>query len=419
MATYKTYNFNIPSSNLDDYMPTYTKYYYTRPNDNYSDKTSAYSAEINGANNKLNNAEQNKPRGYNSAYTDRINDVLDNIANRKFSYDVNGDALYQQYKNQYMTQGKQAMQDTTAQAALATGGYGNSYAAVAGNQAYQSYLNELNNRIPELYQLALDRYNSETSDLKDLYSLYSNQDSQDYAKYRDRVADYQADRSFYDTQLQNLRTMGQNLWGQNWNNYWNAADRNDTNWQAALNAAATKYGQDWGNYQWAEEQTQGNYEFAVSEDQWADEMAEKIRQFNEDLAYKYYDTDTSAATSRYSADKSYDASIYGANKSAEASKYGADKSYDANIYKANNSGSSGSSSGSKASSSSSGSGISSATSTKRINDFESGLDSRWQWLSSGGVSKNGTYQNYVKDQLDNNATLTYDERVAIIRKYGL
>jgi hypothetical protein len=70
------------------------------------------------------------------AYDKAMNDIL----NRKaFSYDLNGDALYQQYKDMYMAQGKLAMQDTMGQAASMTGGYGNSYAASAGNQAYQGY----------------------------------------------------------------------------------------------------------------------------------------------------------------------------------------------------------------------------------------------------------------------------------------
>ena len=89
-----------------------------------------------------------------------LNSLKDSIENYgDFSYDVNSDALYQQYADQYMRQGKLAMQDAMGQAAALTGGYGNSYAATVGNQAYQSYLQQLNDKVPELYQLALDRYN--------------------------------------------------------------------------------------------------------------------------------------------------------------------------------------------------------------------------------------------------------------------
>lgn len=91
----------------------------------------------------------------------------------KFSYDLNGDALYQQYKENYINQGKQAMMDTMGQAAAMTGGYGNSYAATVGNQTYQGYLQNLNNMIPQLQQMALDRYNAEANRLNENFSLLS------------------------------------------------------------------------------------------------------------------------------------------------------------------------------------------------------------------------------------------------------
>ena len=75
-----------------------------------------------------------KPGAYQSKWQAQINDIINRILNREeFSYDLNGDALYQQYKDQYMRGGQRAMQDTMAEAAALTGGYGNSYASTAGN----------------------------------------------------------------------------------------------------------------------------------------------------------------------------------------------------------------------------------------------------------------------------------------------
>ena len=75
-----------------------------------------------------------------AAYDKAMNDLL----NRKeFSYDLNGDVLYQQYKDNYITQGKQASMDVMGMASAMTGGYGNSYAATVGNQTYQGYLQQL------------------------------------------------------------------------------------------------------------------------------------------------------------------------------------------------------------------------------------------------------------------------------------
>ena len=132
--------------------------------------------------------------------------VIDQIMNReKFSYDVNGDALYQQYKDQYVNQGKMAMMDTMGQAAAMTGGYGNSYAQSVGQQAYQGHLQQLTDKIPELYSLALDKYNSEGQDLYNKYGLYSDQYNVEYGQHRDAVGDYQADRNYlagrYDSSL--------------------------------------------------------------------------------------------------------------------------------------------------------------------------------------------------------------------------
>lgn len=133
-----------------------------------------------------------KPGAYESKWTDRINGSLDKILNRKdFTYDINGDALYQQYKDRYIQGGKMAMMDTLGQAATLTGGYGNSYAQMAGQQAYGNYLNGLNDKIPELYQLALDKYNQDGDSLYKQYSMLAAQEGQDYDRYKDGQSLYQ------------------------------------------------------------------------------------------------------------------------------------------------------------------------------------------------------------------------------------
>lgn len=129
-------------------------------------------------------------------YTDNwggtLNDITNKVLNReKFSYDLNGDALYQQYKDQYVNQGKMAMMDTMGQAQAATGGYGNSYAQSVGQQAYQGYLQQLNDKVPELYQLALDKYNQEGQELYNQYSLVSDMSNTEYSRFRDDIADWQ------------------------------------------------------------------------------------------------------------------------------------------------------------------------------------------------------------------------------------
>ena len=130
------------------------------------------SAAVSQAQQYLNNVVSGKPADYQSSYKGQLDDLYNQVMNRqKFSYDVGSDPLYAQYRDQYMNLGNQAMMDTTAQAAALTGGYGNSYAATAGNQAYQAYLQQLNNVVPDLYQMALQRYQQEGEDLNTKYAL--------------------------------------------------------------------------------------------------------------------------------------------------------------------------------------------------------------------------------------------------------
>lgn len=139
-------------------------------------------------------------------YGNSVKEALDKILNReKFTYDLNGDALYQQYKDQYVNQGRMAMQDTMGQAAAMTGGYGNSYAATVGNQTYQGYLQKLNDVVPELYQLALNQYNQEGTDLQNQYSMLANQYNTEYGEYRDSVGDWQNQRDYLSNMYNNER----------------------------------------------------------------------------------------------------------------------------------------------------------------------------------------------------------------------
>ena len=141
---------------------------------------------------------------YAGTYDKQMQDMYDRVMNQKeFSYDLNGDALWQQYKDQYTTQGKLAMMDTMGQAAALNGGYGSSYAQNVGQQAYQGYLQQLNDRVPELYQLALDKYNNDYALLKDRFSTTAQMQADEYGKYQDALGQHNIDldrvRSDYDT----------------------------------------------------------------------------------------------------------------------------------------------------------------------------------------------------------------------------
>lgn len=166
-------------------------------------------------------------------YGKSMEDAMQKVLNReKFQYDLNGDALYQQYKDRYMQQGKQAMMDTMGRAAALTGGYGNSYAQTVGQQTYQGYLQGLNDKVPELYQLALDRYNQEGTDLLNQYGLLSDQYEKEYGRYRDNVGDWQNQRDY----LANLYNNERNF------DYTGYRDRvSDEQWQKSFDESIRQY----------------------------------------------------------------------------------------------------------------------------------------------------------------------------------
>lgn len=173
----------------------------------YQKKEYQQSDAVTQAQKTLQEHQQNKPGEYQSQWSEKLNGLLDKITNRKsFQYDANADALYQQYKNQYAQHGKQAMMDTIGQASALTGGYGNSYAQTAGQQTYQGYLQNINEMLPQYYEMALNRYNSEGDALLNQYGLLSDREDSDYSRYTDRVNRYYSDLDRYRNAYDNERS---------------------------------------------------------------------------------------------------------------------------------------------------------------------------------------------------------------------
>ena len=130
------------------------------------------------------------PAAYSSPYQSQLDALYNQITSRQpFRYDMGGDSLYRQYSQQYQRLGQRAMQDTVGQTAALTGGYGSTYGQSAGQQAYNNYLAQLNNVVPELEQRAYDRYADEGNALVDRYNLLNDREQTAYQQYRDRVAD--------------------------------------------------------------------------------------------------------------------------------------------------------------------------------------------------------------------------------------
>ena len=88
-----------------------------------------------------------------------------------FKYDLQSDPLYQQYKEQAMRSGRLSMMDTMGPARANNGGFGTSYSQMVGQQAYNSQLQALNDKIPDLYTAAWNRYQNVGEDLLKRYQV--------------------------------------------------------------------------------------------------------------------------------------------------------------------------------------------------------------------------------------------------------
>mgnify|MGYP003290955548 CR=1 FL=1 len=133
---------------------------------------------------------------YTSKYQEQINSMIDSILNRDaFSYDAESDPLYRQYRDQYTRNGGRAMVDTLGQVSARTGGLASSYAGQAAQQTYNGYMDELNNKVPELYQLAYSMYQDRDKTDRQNLSLLQALEDQDYNRYLDQLAQYNKNRS--------------------------------------------------------------------------------------------------------------------------------------------------------------------------------------------------------------------------------
>ena len=135
-----------------------------------------------------------KPVAYVSPYQDQLAALYDKAMNRTdFSYDPNADPIYQMYKDRYTQNARQGMEESMANAAALTGGYGNTYAAAVGQQMYDETMSGLNDILPQLYSQRRAEYDKDNQDVIDQLNLTMNMDNNAYGRYADQLADYYKD----------------------------------------------------------------------------------------------------------------------------------------------------------------------------------------------------------------------------------
>ena len=168
------------------YSPTYVK-----------PSAAANNSNVDALFNKFNEAYKNPAPTWTPRYEAEIQGLLSDISNRKgFSYDMNEDPMYQQYRDQYIREGQRATKDTAAQTAALTGGYGSTYGAIAAQQGYDNYRAGLNDRVPQLEQMAYGRYTDELADKYNQLGAYQTEENRLYGQYMDALGQYNTDRNF-------------------------------------------------------------------------------------------------------------------------------------------------------------------------------------------------------------------------------
>lgn len=190
---------------------------------------------------RLNKLEKNAPGEFQSQYSSDIQNIINSIKNREQfkTDDVFQSDLYTTMRDQAIKNGQKSMRDTMGSAQAATGGYGSTYAQAAGQQAYDNALANFNNTTLDIYDRVYNQYLQEGQELYNQLNMYNNQDSIDYNRYRDTVADYQADRNYY-------------------------AGRYDSSWSQDM----TAYQQDQAMQQWAENYAYQKTQDALAQQNW-------------------------------------------------------------------------------------------------------------------------------------------------------
>lgn len=123
---------------------------------------------------------------YKGSYEKELEQSREKINSRPgFSYDPGWDGLFLQQRDIYAENGRRAMRDTMGQAAALTGGYGSSYSQSLGQQSYDESMRALGDIVPELYELAYQRYLGEGEELWREHEALRQLRDEEYESYLD------------------------------------------------------------------------------------------------------------------------------------------------------------------------------------------------------------------------------------------
>lgn len=222
-------------------------------------ESDALSAERNNLSQIEKQWAEKYPDGYQGKYDDKISELIDRLSqNEKFSYDFATDPVFNSIKDQYQRNAMLGMREAMGAAAGLTGGYGNSNAQMAGQQAYQQSISEMTDIIPELADSSLARWQANRGALTDnLYAVMS-ADQQDFSKYQAEYEQWATDRDYFANKIANMR------------------DDEFEEYYAKLQA-------------WQADRAfySGEKQQAIANQQFEQQLSEERRQFNNQMLYNY------------------------------------------------------------------------------------------------------------------------------------
>lgn len=246
-----------------------------------------------------------------TSYTDQVKDMMSQIQNReKFSYDVDSDPLFQQALSSAMNSGKTAMQDTIGQASALTGGYGSTYATTAGNQAYNAFIEDAYNNLPQYYQMAMDAYQMEGDEMYRQLGMLTDADETEYNRNLNAYdATYQHRNQMYNeayTQFRDSKTDALNIANLKLSEHGQIVSDAYNLYNATSNYADTLYNREYTK--WQDEVNQAmQYAGMLNTDYWNQtNFDEGVRQYEQSFAEDVRQYDTSLAENQRQFDKSYD-----------------------------------------------------------------------------------------------------------------
>ena len=249
-----------------------------------------------------------------TSYSDQVKDMMAQIQGReKFSYDVDSDPLFQQALASAMSSGKQAMQDTIGQASALTGGYGSTYATTAGNQAYNSFIEDAYDNLPQYYQMAMEAYQMEGDEMYRQLGMLTDADDREYNR----------NVTAYDATYQHRNQM--------YNEAYQLYRDSKTDAYNMANLQLSEHGQlvsDAYNYYNASSDY-ANTLYNREYQSWADQVAQ-AQQYAQMLNSDYWNQ-TNYDRNVYESDRAYDRGVYESDRSYDRGVYESDRAYDRGV----------------------------------------------------------------------------------------